>query len=55
MAMALWWLVSMLRILDIIKLTKLIRKYVGGGVLLKYQVLLFSLKYLFSRLIEYFQ
>ena len=35
MAMALWWVVSMLRILDIIKLTKLIRKYVGGGVLLK--------------------
>ena len=35
MAMALWWLVFMLRILDIIKLTKLIRKYVGGGVLLK--------------------
>ena len=35
MAMALWWLVSMLRILDIIKLNKLIRKYVGGGVLLK--------------------
>ena len=38
MAMALWWLVSMLRILDIIKLTKLtklIRKHVGGGVLLK--------------------
>ena len=35
MAMALWWLVSMLRILDIIKLSKLIRKYVGGGVLPK--------------------
>ena len=35
MAMVLWWLVFMLRILDIIKLTKLIRKYVGGGVLLK--------------------